>query len=186
MEPIVNRVAESDIEVFNLEELWDGGEVSEFDMAPFLHQGLIVREKEFRIAAKDHDWSVFKGHHVAIRCSTDAIVPTWAYMVLATRLEGIAATVSLGRREDLLREYYIRTLKDVDWSRYADRVVVIKGCASDVVPPDAYLIATGELQRVARKIMYGEPCSAVPIWRSSSGRIGRPDGARPARLPGQS
>jgi len=183
MEPIVNRVAESEIEVLNLEALWDGGEVEEFDLAPLLHLGLVLREKEFRHAVSEYDWAQFKGRHVALYCSTEAIVPTWAYMYLVTRLEGIAETVVVGRREDLLRDFFVLRLNEFDWSIYEDRMVVVKGCASDVVPPDAYLIATRELQRRARKIMYGEPCSAVPIWRRRANSASSVVGARPAGTP---
>src|SRR5690606_5482302 len=104
MEPIVNKVAQSPIKVFNLEDLWDGHEVVEFDLAPFLDQGLILREKKFREAVKTHDWSDFAGKHVALFCSTDAIVPVWAYMLITSRLDGVATSTSLGSASDLVRD----------------------------------------------------------------------------------
>ncbi len=170
--PIVNRVAQSDIVLFNLEELWDGRPVEVFDLAPYLLEGLVLVEKDFRQAMKELDWHAFAGKHVAITCSTEAIVPTWAYMLVAAKLRGIAASVVLGTEEDLLREYFVRALEKVDWERYRDKPVVIKGCGSPVVPHAAYVMATQKLQQVARKIMYGEPCSSVPIWRRPSTSTG--------------
>lgn len=165
MEPIRNAVAESDIVVYNLEELWDGRDVVELDLEPFLVEGLVLREVPFREAVKERAWSDFEGRHVAVYCSTDAIVPTWAYMLIASKLEGIAASVAFGRAADLMRDHFTRALEAEDWTRFAGKPVVVKGCASRVVPPNAYLIATQHLQRVAGKLMYGEPCSSVPLWR---------------------
>lgn len=192
MEPIINRVAESDITVFNLDELWDGRPVSEVDLTPFLFKGLVLREKAFREAVKAHDWAQYEGRHVAVHCSTDAIVPTWAFMLVAAKLEGIARSVGYGHPEDVVRDHFVRALEAQDWSAYADRIVVIKGCGSKVVPPNAYLVATQKLQSVARKLMYGEPCSSVPLWRrpkakpaSSASRsaAAKPAGVKPV-LPG--
>lgn len=163
--PIVNRVADSEIEVFNLEDLWDGREVVEFDIEPFLYESLIVREKDFRVAVREHDWSVYADQHVAVFCSVDTIIPTWAFMLVASRLEPYAASVALGKRDDLLRAYYAAKLEGHDFSPYQGGIVVIKGCGSGNVPVGAYVDAMSRLQTVARKIMYGEPCSSVPLWR---------------------
>jgi hypothetical protein len=165
MEPITNRVAESEIAVFNLDNLWDDRPVTELDIKPFLVKGLMLKEKPFREDVRNHDWEQYDGHHVAIYCSTDAIVPTWGYMLIASKLEGIAASVTFGQADEAVRDYYVRALEEQDWSAYEDRPVVIKGCGSDRVPDVAYLVATQKLQTVARKLMYGEPCSSVPIWR---------------------
>lgn len=162
---LTNRVAQSDITVFNLADLWDDAPVAELDIEPFLVQGLMLKEEPFREAVKDYDFSQHEGEHVAVYCSTDAIVPTWGYMLLASKLEGIARSVAFGREADLMRDYYIRALEAVDWTQYAGNPVVIKGCGGDTVPDVAYLIATQKLQGVARKLMYGEPCSSVPLWR---------------------
>ncbi len=188
---LVNRVAESDIAVYNLDALWDGKPVSEFDLAPFLVEGLVLREVPFREAVKAHDWSQYDGHHVAIFCSTDAIIPTWAAMLVASKLEGHAASVAQGRAADLVRDYFVRALEREDWSEYADKPVVIKGCGSTVVPAGAYLTATQKLQGVAKKLMYGEPCSSVPLWRRPAAKsggaaaqpAGKPAGVKPAGLP---
>jgi hypothetical protein len=162
---IVNRVAESDLVLYNLEALWDGRPVAELDLAPFLYEGLILREKDFREHVKAHDWTSYADRHVAVHCSADALVPTWAYMLVAARLHGIARSVALGRRDDLVRDYFVRALEAEDWSAYAGRPVVVKGCGSKLVPVNAYLIATQKLQLVAAKLMFGEPCSSVPLWR---------------------
>ncbi len=181
MEPIVNRVAESDIEVYNLEGLWDGGEVVELDLAPFLVEGLVLREKVFRARVKEHDWTAYTDRHVAVHCSADAIVPVWAYMLVATRLHGVARSVAFGRAADLIRDHFTRALEAEDWSRYADRIVVVKGCGGRVVPVSAYMTATQKLQAVARKLMYGEPCSSVPLWRRPAGSGGADRPAAVAR-----
>ncbi len=165
MEPIVNRVAESEIDVFNLESLWDGRQVLSFDIAPFLEDGVMLREKPFREAVRTHDWSAFAGAHVAVFCSTDAIIPIWAFMLVGSRLDGIAHSVAIGTTDELRRDYFVRALEAFDWSVYTDRIVVVKGCASRLVPANAYAVATRKLQQVARKLMYGEPCSSVPLWR---------------------
>jgi len=179
MEPIVNRVAESDVVVYNLEDLWDEKPVVELDLAPFLYKGLVLREKEFRAAVKEHDWQQYRDAHVAVFCSTDAIIPTWAPMLVATKLEGVARSVAYGRKEDLVRDHFVRALEREDWSQYADQIVVVKGCASKIVPTDAYLLATQKLQGVARKLMYGEPCSSVPLWRKPAARPEAGGAARP-------
>jgi len=165
MESLDNRVADSEIQVFNLADLWDDRSVTEFDISQFLVEGLMLKEKEFRQSVKKYDWSEFDGEYVALYCSTDAIVPTWSYMLIATKLNDIAASTTFGRAADLRREYYVQALDNVDWSAYEDRPVVVKGCGSDVVPEAAYVMATQKLQAVARKLMYGEPCSSVPLWR---------------------
>lgn len=163
---LTNSVAENEeLQVFNLEELWDDRPIEELDLTEFLFKGMIVKEKHFRDGVGDHDWTEYEDRHVALYCSTDAIVPQWAWMLVASRLREPARSVTLGRPEDLLREYYTRVLAEHDWSDYEDRIVVIKGCGSDYVPESAYVSATVELQDRARKLMYGEACSSVPIWR---------------------
>ncbi len=194
MEPIVNRVAESDIEVYNLAALWDGAPIAELDIAPFLYRGLILRERDFRQHVKMHDWAQYTNQHVAVTCSADAIVPTWAYMLIATKLTGVARSVAFGTPQELIRDHFMRALAQEDWSTWQDKIVVVKGCGNQIVPEAAYLIATQALQGVARKLMYGEPCSSVPLWRKpkakpASAQAGskpvaaKPVGISPAMLP---
>lgn len=184
---LTNSVAQNEeLRVFDLEELWDGRPVEELDLSEFLFKGMIVKEKHFREEVGEHDWSRYEDRHVAIVCSTDAIVPQWAWMLVASRLQPVAATVALGGRDELLREYYTRALEEVDWSEYEDRIVVVKGCGSDEVPECAYVTATLRLQERARKLMYGEACSSVPIWRTSKDETSsdaRPAGVTKPDLP---
>lgn len=165
MDLLVNRVAESEIRVYNLEDLWDGKPVVAFDLAPYLFKGLVLREKDFREAMTVQDWAAYTDQHVAIQCSTDAIVPRWAYMLISASLQPYAASVAFGQPEDLVRDHFTRALAAEDWSRFSGKPVVLKGCNSPIVPLNAYLLATQYLQKAAKKLMYGEPCSAVPIWR---------------------
>ena len=181
MEPIVNRVADSEIDVFSLESLWDDRPVLELDIEPFLVEGLILREKVYREHVKAYDWAQHEGQHVAVYCSADAIVPIWAYMLVASKLDGVAASVAFGRKDDLLREYYARALAAEDWSRFEDRIVVVKGCSSPNVPTSAYVGAMTRLQGVARKLMYGEPCSSVPLWRRPKQGAAKGEATKPAR-----
>ncbi|GAB5519770.1 MAG: DUF2480 family protein [Rhodothermales bacterium] len=183
--PIVNRVAESDIDTYNLEALWDDNPIVTLDLAPFLFRGLMLREKDFRQAMKTYAWSQHTDQHVAVFCSTPAIIPTWAYMLVAVKLDGVAASVALGSKDDLIRDHFIRALEAENWSRYADRIVVVKGCNSPIVPTVAYMIATQKLQTVARKLMYGEPCSSVPLWRKAKAKPSASAGgmAKPVSLP---
>lgn len=187
MEPIENQVAQSEIAVYNLAELWDEPPLTELDISDFLVEGLMLKEKEFRAAVEGHDWSQYEGHHVAMYCSTDAIVPTWGYMLIASKLRGVARSTTRGRAEDVRREHFAQALEEEDWSRFEDRPVVIKGCGSEAVPEMAYVRATQKLQAVARKLMYGEPCSSVPIWRRPKPKKDKPDaeavGVQNADLP---
>lgn len=179
----VNRVAQSDLAVYDLAARWDGRAVEEFDLAPFLHRGLVLREREFRRAMEDHDWGAHRDRHVAVLCSADAVVPTWAFMLVAAKLDGVAASVAYGRAADLVRDHFVRALEAEDWARFAGKPVVVKGCGGDVVPPSAYVLAVRKLQGVASKLMYGEPCSAVPLWRRpKAGPTAKPAAAR-AGLP---
>lgn len=164
---IVNRVAESDIVVYDLAQ-HAPGEIAALDLAPWLVRGLILREKNFRAHVKGYDWAQHAGQHVAVHCSTDAIIPTWAYMLVGGRLRGVAGSVGIGTPEALRRDVFVRALEAEDWRQFADQIVVVKGCGAAGVPEVAYAVATQKLMDVARKVMYGEPCSSVPIWRRPS------------------
>lgn len=165
MEPVVNRVAQSGIEVFDLSTFLPDLEPAVLDLAPFLVDGFVLREKDFREGVAATDWSAYAGRPVAITCSTDAIVPTWAWMLVASKLHGVADVVVMGRVDDAMRAHFDERLASVDWSRYRDGTVVVKGCGGTGVPETAYVTAMTALQRVARKVMFGEPCSTVPLWR---------------------
>ena len=165
MEPIQNKVAASPIKVVNLEEIIGDLDIVEFDIADYLDKGFILREKDFRSAMKDYDWSQLAGKHVGIVCSSDAIIPTWVYMLIAANARDEAASVRVTDAAGVRNAVVSDILSDTDWSQYEDLMIVLKGCGSRTVPPTAYAEATMHLQGIAKKIMYGEPCSSVHVWR---------------------
>lgn len=179
-EPIRNRVEESDLMVLDLEKLWGSREVVAFDIAPLLDRGLVLREKAFREGIQQREWDEYRGKHVAVHVSTNAIVPKWAFMLVASKLHGVADTVHFGSTEELVREEFVRLLDEHDWTQYEGRNVVVKGCATESVPTGAYVQAMAALQGVADKVMYGEACSAVPVWRrpAASTKSARPVAAK--------
>ena len=162
---IINRVANSPIKTINLEDLYVSGERVLMDLKDNLHQGLILKEKDFRAFVKNHNWSVYQGKHVAVYCSVDAILPTWAYMLLATRLEPFAKTIVFGNLERLEEELFLTALKKINPEDYKDQKVVIKGCSKIHVPVSIYVEITRKLRPFASSIMYGEPCSTVPLYK---------------------
>ena len=162
-EPIVNRVAQSSLKVFDLEDLYVSGTRSSIDLSQWLHEGLILREKEFRAALKEVDWSTYKDHHIALHCSSECILPQWAFTLVATHLSTEARTVAVGSLENLETVLYEKQLAQVDYREYAGVPVILKGCSNKPVPQQAYLTAAVELKKVAKKLMYGEACSAVPL-----------------------
>lgn len=165
---IVNRVAASALEVFDLEDYYPDGRRISLDLAQWLEEGLILREKPFREALKNHDWSLYQNAYVALFCSTDAIVPAWATILVATHLNDYARRVVSGSLEDIDTELYAEILPQIDYEAYRDKPVIIKGCSRKPVPTSAYLMAASHLQRVAKSIMYGEACSAVPLYKRKS------------------
>ena len=165
MDEIVNKVANSPLITFNLEEYYDQSAVAEFDMKQHLFQGLILREKDFRGFIKSCDWSEYEGKNVALFCSADAIVPTWAYMLVANKLSGIANYVHYGSPQDMQQSIILEKLNQIDVESYRDKMVVIKGCSKFDVPIGAYVAITEKFTPVVKSIMFGEPCSTVPIYK---------------------
>lgn len=165
MSDIVNRVAQSKLVTFDLEAYYPEGKRVLFDIKDWLHEGLILREKEFRAKVAEHDWSQYADAFVALTCSTDAIVPGWAFMLLASRLQPHAKKVVQGDLEILETLLYSDILQNLDVSDLADKPVIIKGCSNKPVPKNAYLMAVAKIQPVAKSIMYGEACSSVPIHK---------------------
>ncbi len=162
---ISNKVAQSGLVTIDLEEYYPAGERFLFDIKDLLFQGLILREKDFREYIKNEDWTKYKDKYVALTCSADAIVPTWAYMLLATQLEPVAKRVVFGDLETLEAILYNEVLSKIDPSDYKDARIVIKGCGNLPVPKAAYVQITSILRPVAKSIMYGEPCSTVPLYK---------------------
>ncbi|MBT1706047.1 DUF2480 family protein [Chryseosolibacter indicus] len=162
---IINRVANSSLITFDLEEYYQPGERILLDIKYQLYQGLVLREKDFRDFIKTHDWSFYKDKYVAVTCSEDAIVPTWAYMLLASALQPFVKKVVFGSLENLEENIYAEILATIDWSAFKDQKVVIKGCSKVVVPNAAYMEATYKLKPYVSSIMFGEPCSTVPVFK---------------------
>ncbi|MBB6463205.1 DUF2480 family protein [Flammeovirga kamogawensis] len=164
MDEIVNKVAQSALISFDLEDLKRTEERVLLDIKDQLFQGLVLREKDFRGFIKEHDWKRYQNVHVAITCSVDAIVPTWAYMLITTRLEKYATTIVFGNLERLEQKLFENSIRELEVDRFKDKPVVIKGCSEDV-PVSAYVDITERLRPVVKSIMYGEPCSTVPIYK---------------------
>lgn len=167
MSEIINRVASSAIVSINLEEFYPQEERVLFDLKPFLFQELILREKDFRQALKEWDWSVYVNKWVAVTCTADAIVPTWAYMLVCTYLENRAKGYVIGARENLEQHIAELTLSQINPGEFKDRPVVIKGCSRFPIPLFAYGRLVSLLQSQAKSLMFGEPCSTVPLHKKS-------------------
>jgi hypothetical protein len=164
-ENFVNKVAASGLMTLNLENYFHSGERVVYDIKENLFHGLMLREKDFREFIKSHDWSAYTGKNIAIICSADAIVPTWAYMLLANKMKPYANEVVFGNLETLEATLFVRALSKIDINAFANERVVIKGCADIEVPVAAYVEVTNLLTPVVKSIMYGEPCSTVPIYK---------------------
>jgi hypothetical protein len=162
---IINRVAKSGIITINLEKFYPQGDRLLFDIKDHLFQGLILKEKDFREFIKNEDWTTYTDKYVALICSEDAIVPTWAYMLLATKLDPFVKKVVFGDLETLETVLYNDILNKLNINAYKDARVVIKGCGDLPVPKAAYVEITRLLRPVAKSIMYGEACSMVPLYK---------------------
>jgi hypothetical protein len=166
---IINRVANSGLITLDLEEYYQHGERILFDIKDLLYNGLILKEKDFRDYVKSHDWSRYQNKHVAITCSEESIIPVWAYMLLASVLQPYAKTIVFGTLEALESKIFFDALSKIDWSQFKDAKVVIKGCSKVQVPAAAYVEATQLIRPYVASIMFGEPCSTVPIYKKPKG-----------------
>ena len=164
-EEIINKVAKSGLVSINLEEFYLPGNRYVFDLKDWLFEGLILREKDFRGRAKNYNWNKHKDAHVAIVCTADAIVPLWAYMLVSSHLQGIAATVVQGDSEKLESLLFRNWMDTHDFSQYQDKRLIIKGCSNKPVPTDAFVEFVNRAQPYAKNIMFGEPCSTVPVYK---------------------
>lgn len=162
---IVNKVAQSKLVVIDLEDYYHEGERVLFDIKEWLFEGLVLREKEFRQLAKEHNWDQYQGQFVALTCSSNAIVPAWAYMLISIELSGIVKKVVIGDLEHLESSLYQDIIESIDIEVYQDKPVIIKGCANKPVPENAYIMLATRLKPMATSIMYGEACSAVPLHK---------------------
>lgn len=164
---IVNRVASSGLKIFDLEQYYVPGTRVVLDIKDQLYEGMILREKPFRDFIKSHDWSQYSGKFVGITCTEDVVIPTWAFMLLTSVLEPFARTIVFGGLMELETKIFFDSLAKVDWQQYTDAKVVIKGCSKVAVPTAAYVEATRLLRPYAASIMFGEPCSTVPVYKKS-------------------
>ena len=168
MDEIINRVAESGLVEINLEDFYQKGERVLFDIKDHLFQGLILKEKDFRDFVKNENWSKYKEKFVAITCSADAVVPTWAYMLLSVALQPFAKYILFGNLKTLETVLFTQALSKINPEEFRDKRTVIKGCGNLPVPESAYVELTRLLTPVAKSIMYGEPCSTVPVMKAPS------------------
>jgi hypothetical protein len=162
---IVNKVAESGLVTVDLEAFYPKEEIAVFDLKDYLFMGLILKEKDFRAALQQLDWNQYKDKYVAVFCSADAVIPMWAYMLVASYLEPQAKEIVFGNTDELRRQVMMKSIQQLNIDEFADKRIVIKGCGDVPVGEFAYMEITRRLRPIAKSIMYGEPCSTVPIYK---------------------
>lgn len=165
MAEIVNKVKNSKLETIDLEKLVAGIEISELDLKDFLFHGLILKEGEYREKLEGHDWEQYKGKYLSVYCSTDAIIPKWAYMLIVRYADTYAEDIFFGNKKETLTDIFRKKIDHADWDVYRDKFVLLKGCSKIDVPAEIYMHATGKLLKIVKKLMYGEACSNVPVYR---------------------
>ena len=163
--PFVNRVSESALTTLDLETLYPTQPLVVFDLKDYLFMGLILKEKDFREALKTLDTTPFQDKLVAVTCSADAIIPMWAYMLVAATLQPVATDIRFGTEAEVIQSLLVDAIRAINRDEYVDKRVVIKGCGEKAVGEAAYLAASAHLLPVVKSIMYGEPCSTVPIYK---------------------
>ena len=162
---IFNRVAESKLITFDLEKLYQIGDRITIDLSQWLDKGIILREKEFRLKLKQHNWKAYRNQFVAIYCSTDAVLPAWASLLVTTYLQPYAKKVVMGSLVDLETHLFTEEIKKINISSFKDKAVIIKGCTDKKVPEDSYVQLISRLQPVVKSLFYGEACSSVPLFK---------------------
>lgn len=163
--PLINKVANSKLITLKLEDYWPTSQTATFDLKDYLFMELILKEKDFREAIKVHDFSQYQDKTLLVFCSADAIIPAWAYMLVAAAASPFATDIYQGTELEFLSAHYRQTIAGLDLEAFADQRVVVKGCGEKEVPASAYLDVTAKLRPVVRSIMYGEPCSTVPVFK---------------------
>lgn len=164
-EDIINRVASSKLVTIDLEDFYPKGNRVLFDIKDWLFEGFVLREKDFRAQITAFDCSAYQDHYIALTCSTDAIIPGWAYMLLSLHLEPYAKKIIIGNLEQLETSIYQDIINNLDVSEFKDKPIIIKGCSNKPVPQNAYIMLSNKLRPVAKSIMYGEACSSVPLFK---------------------
>jgi uncharacterized protein YqgQ len=163
--PLINRVANSALMSIDLEEFYPKEELAIFDLKDYLFMELILKEKDFREALKNHDWTQYQGKNLAVFCSADAIIPMWAYMLIATYATPFATDIIQTEPSRVAEVIFWKKLSALNMSQFEEKRVVVKGCSDQPVPASAYLEITKKLQPIAKSIMFGEPCSTVPVYK---------------------
>ena len=164
-EEIINRIANSPLINIDLEELYPAGRRVLFDIKDWLFEGIILKEKDFRESVQQHDWSQYQDAYVALTCSEDAIIPSWAYLLLSAELTPYAKKVVVGNLELLETSLFQEIIQHIDISEYQDKPIIIKGCADKPIPASAFSFLIERIQPIAKTIMYGEACSTVPLYK---------------------
>ena len=163
---IINRIANSKLVTVDLEDYYPEGPRVLFDIKDWLFEGFVLREKDFRVKASEFDWSQYQNSYVALTCSSDAIIPGWAYMLLSIHLEPFAKKVIIGDLETLETSIYQDILNQLDITEFKNKPIIIKGCSKKPVPQNAYIMIANKLKPFAKSIMYGEACSSVPLYKN--------------------
>jgi Protein of unknown function (DUF2480) len=169
-EDIINKVSQSSLYTLDLEQFFPKENIRIFDLKPFLFMELILKEKDFRALLLSTDWSAYKDEIVGVCCSADAVIPVWAYMLVTSYLQPFAKEVIMGSEIEVLRQLITKKIQAINPEEYADQRVVVKGCGDRPVGDFAYLEITKLLRPVVKSIMYGEPCSTVPIYKAQSAK----------------
>lgn len=162
---IVNKVAESGLISLDLEQWYPKQAIAQFDIKDHLFMGMIVKEKEFRESLKQTDWSIYKDKAVAVTCSADAIIPVWAYMLVTSYLQPVCKEVYMGTAQEFLKYLFLRNIESADLSAYTDQRVIVKGCGDTPIGEFAYIAISQRLLPAVKTLMYGEPCSTVPVYK---------------------
>lgn len=170
--PLVNRVANSGLITINLEEFYPNEEILSLDLKEYLFRGLILKEKDFREAMSAHDWTQYEGKNLAVFCSADAIIPTWAYQLVAVYAAPFVKMMVQGTVEQFVIQHYFFALGSLNCEQYRDQKIVVKGCSDKAVPVAAYMELTRILRPLAQSIMFGESCSTVPLYKREKKKEG--------------
>ena len=164
-ETILNKVANSVLVNFDLESYIPKGSRTFIDISQWLEQGFLLREKPFREALITHDWKKYSRHYIALGCSTGAILPAWASLLVTSYLQPVAKTIVLGSLVELERQIFREMITELDLTPFKGKPIMIKGCSDTTIPQDAYILLVQRLQSVAKSLFYGEACSSVPLWK---------------------
>jgi hypothetical protein len=165
MDIIENKVAKSGLITIDLEELKPNWDILGFDISSVLVEGLMLREKDFREFINSNDWSPYSDKHLHVYCSTDAIVPTWAYMLLSSKLSGVAKSCVFGTKSEMKKMLWLNLVENMDYERFAGERVIVKGCATEAIDEAVYMLLAQNLTPIVKSLMFGEPCSTVPIYK---------------------